>query len=209
MIVRALRFRPHACAAAALLAAALAAGCGSKKVVTRIDPSETTDLSGRWNDTDSRLVSEEMIVDCLGKPWIERHREERGGRTPAILVGLVRNKSTEHIAVDTFIGDIERALVNSGRVTVVAGGEVREELREEREEQEEYASSETAKRFGREKGADFMMTGVISSIEDSEGGDRVIFYQVDLTLSDVESGAKNWIGQKKIKKYISRSKYKG
>lgn len=196
-------------AAALLLILALAAGCGSKKVVTRLDPSAATDLSGRWNDTDSRLVSEEMIADCLGRPWIERHRQERAGRMPVILVGFVRNKSSEHIATETFVGDIERALVNSGQVTMVAGGEVREQLRDERADQEEFAGSETVKRFGRERGADYLMTGLISSIEDREGGEQVIFYQVDLTLTDIESGAKSWIGQKKIKKYIGRSKYKG
>ena len=29
--------------------------------VTRIDPDAVTDLSGRWNDTDSRLIANELI----------------------------------------------------------------------------------------------------------------------------------------------------
>jgi penicillin-binding protein activator len=193
-----------------LLAVSLGAtGCSHKKVVTRIDPSTVTDLSGRWNDTDSRLVSEEMIKDCLGTPWIAQYAAVNNGKSPVVLVGGVRNKTSEHIAVETFISDVERALVNSGRATVAAGGDVREQLRKEREEQGDYASSETAKQFGRETGADYMMTGTISSIEDKEGGEQVVYYQVDLTLSNIESGAKSWIGQKKIKKFISRSKYKG
>ena len=47
-----------------LLVAAVAAGCAGK-TVTRVDSDTTIDLSGYWNDADSRLVSEEMIVDAL------------------------------------------------------------------------------------------------------------------------------------------------
>jgi hypothetical protein len=124
------RFRPLVLAALSALVAA-AAGCGGKSV-TRIDEDETVDISGRWNDTDSRLVSEEMIKDCLNQQWIRTHMTERSTR-PVVIVGAIRNKSMEHIPTDTFIADIERAFVNSGDVTVVADAGERADLRAERE----------------------------------------------------------------------------
>ncbi len=36
-------------------------GCGSGPKVIRKDVDTTIDLSGRWNDADSRMVSEAMI----------------------------------------------------------------------------------------------------------------------------------------------------
>lgn len=33
-------------------------GCATK--VTRMEPEKIVDISGRWNDTDSRLVAEEI-----------------------------------------------------------------------------------------------------------------------------------------------------
>ena len=192
-----------------LLFAAIATGfgCSGGKQVTRIDPDETVDLSGRWNDTDSRLVSETMIADCMSRPWKAQHIDKKGKR-PIIIVGQIRNKSSEHIAVGTFVGDIERAFINSGEAEMVASAEEREEIRGERADQQQYSSEETVKQWGREHGADYMLSGVINSIEDSEGGDAVVFYQVDLNLIDLESNAKVWQGQKKIKKYVSRSTYK-
>lgn len=181
-------------------------GC-SKKVVTRIDPNETVDLSGRWNDTDSRLVSEEMIYDSLNSPWLDRHQQGRGGQ-PTIIAGSIRNKSLEHIAVGTFLRDIERALVNSGEVQVVASAEERGEIRSEREDQRLNATPETLKRMGQEVGADYMLIGEINQINDREGKEEIRFYQVDLTLVDIESNVKVWLGQKKHKKYIGRSAYK-
>ena len=187
-----------------LLVLALPTACAHKQV-SRISADSTTDLSGRWNDTDSRLVSEEMIRDCIASPWTERHALQ-AGKKPAVIVGTIRNKSSEHIAVGTFTGDIERALINSDKVTMVASAEEREEVRGEREEQQEFASEETMKRWGREHGADYMLGGVIQTITDQEGGETVVFYQVDLNLVHIESNEKVWQGQQKIKKYIGRRK---
>ena len=180
------------------------AGC-AKKQVTRIAEDSTVDLSGRWNDTDSRLVAEEMIRDCLSRPWKTKAWEERK-RKPTVIVGVIRNRSSEHIATGTFIGDIERAFINSGEVDVVASAEEREAVRDERSDQQSNALEETVKKFGREKGADYMLGGSINSITDEEKGERVVFYQVDLDLVDLESNAKTWLGQKKIKKYVGKKK---
>jgi uncharacterized protein (TIGR02722 family) len=189
-----------------LLAGLVLFGCGAGKKVSRIDPDKVTDLSGRWNDTDSKLVSQEMIVDCLNNPWITQHMTSKA-KKPAIIVGSMRNKSSEHIAVNTFVNDIERAFINSGQVSVVASSIDREELRSEKEDQRIFASPETIKQLGKELGADYMMTGEVNTIVDQEGGDKVMFYQIDLTLTSVETNVKVWLGQKKIKKFISRSRF--
>ena len=39
--------------------------CGGETRVTRIDAGVVTDLSGRWNDTDSRIVAESMVKEAL------------------------------------------------------------------------------------------------------------------------------------------------
>ena len=189
-----------------LAVAALLVGCSGGTKVERMDPGETLDLSGRWNDTDSRLVSEEMISDCMSRPWKANHVQARGKR-PVMIVGQIRNKTTEHIAVETFVGDIERAFINSGEAEMVASAEEREQIRGERADQQQYSSEESMKQWGKEHGADYMLGGVISSIEDREGGESVVFYQVDLNLISLETNTKVWQGQKKIKKYISRSSY--
>ena len=59
-----------------------------------------------------------------------------------------------------------------------------------------------------ELGADYMLIGEINKITDQEGKEKVAFYQVDLTLTDLQSNEKVWLGQKKIKKYIARKAYK-
>ena len=169
--------------------------------VSRVDESSTIDLSGRWNDTDSRLVASEMITDGLARPWLLDF-VEANGRKPFIIVGLVQNKTSEHISTETFIKDIEREFLNSGKVKIVQASEAREQIRKEREDQQNNASGNTMKKFGIEKGADFILQGVVNSISDSNNKQKLMFYQTDLELTDLESNEKVWIGNKKIKKVV-------
>ena len=191
-----------------LIGIIVVSGCGPSTKVTRIDSDTTVDLSGRWNDTDSRMVADKMISDCLTHIWINNHNQTEGAK-PVVIVGGIRNKSNEHIATQTFISDIEKAFINSGKVRPVSGKSERDEIREERADQSENAAIESIKRMGRELGADYMMTGEINAIEDrNKEGRRIVFYQTDLTLTNIESNEKVWIGQEKIKKFIERKKFK-
>ena len=169
--------------------------------VTRVSPDQQIDLSGRWNDTDSKLVAEEMIKDVLNRPWKSDFQSAKN-RRPVVIVGIVANRSAEHIQSETFIKDVEREFINSGMVRVVQNAEFREKLREERADQGEFASPETQARWGRELGADFMMFGVINSTTDSYKKEKVVNYKVNLELANLETNEKVWIGDKEIKKYI-------
>ena len=192
----------------AVLLVALA-GCGGR-TVTRVEPGTTIDLSGRWNDVDSREVATAMIQDCLNHPWLTRHQTDpHSSDRPVVVVGVIRNKSMEHIPIDTFISDIERAFIQDGRVRVVADAGERGDIRAEREQMQGNVTPETLKKFGRELGADYVMMGTISQIIDESGGDKVSFYQTDLELINAETNEKVWIGDKKIKKVIGKGKYSG
>ena len=187
---------------AALCVTLVLSACATR--VERIDVEETRDLSGEWNDTDSRLVSEEMVRDVLARPWLDSYINDKGN-LPAVIVGPVRNLSHEHINVATFIGDIERELINSGGVQFVASRIERGQIREERKDQELNASAETVKRMGEELGADFMLQGAINTILDTEGKEQVRYYQVDLSLVSMADNRKVWVGQKKIKKFVKKN----
>lgn len=181
------------------------AGCGHETKVTRVESETVTDLSGRWNDTDSRLVAEEMIKTSLSSPWLANYTKDKS-RQPVVIVGTVVNKSHEHIDVQIFVNDLSRELINSGKVRFVAAKGERDEVREERRDMAIHALEKTQKGPGREIGADYMMKGYISDILDEQDKTRAAYYQVDLELIDLESNEKSWIGQKKIKKVIERKR---
>ncbi len=189
----------------AIVILAMIGGCASTSV-ERVRPEEAIDLSGRWNDTDSRLVAEEMMKDLLSRPWLDNY-VEKNKKQPTVIVGAVVNRSHEHISVQTFTKDLERELTNSGRVQFVASKGEREEIREERAEQMIHATEETAKGIGKETGADYMLKGVLNTIQDEEKGTKVVYYQINLEMIDIESNVKVWLGDKKIKKVVERKRF--
>lgn len=181
------------------------AGCAAEKRVTRVDTGVTTDLSGRWNDTDSKQVAEKMITEMLSRPWLNQFAT-RENRQPVVIIGTVQNLSHEHISTQTFVTDLEREMTNSQKVTFVADKSERQEVREERADQAVHSREDTQKAPGREIGADYMMKGRIATIQDEAEGTKAIFYQVDLELVSLADNTKSWYGQHKIKKVIERKR---
>nr|NQU91680.1 penicillin-binding protein activator LpoB [Bacteroidota bacterium] len=177
--------------------------CSTRKV-TRVSPDETIDLSGRWNSTDAKTTAEAMITQALSERWISDFQSTHNSEKPTVIVGFVQNKTHEHIDAEIFIRDLEKAFINSGRVKLVQGGEKREQLRGERADQQDFSSPETIAKWGREVGANFMLQGDMASIVDTYKKEKVIFYKVNLQLTNIETNEVVWLGDKEIKKYVNK-----
>jgi len=190
-----------------VLTALFLLSCSTQTKVQRVASDTQTDLSGRWNDEDARQVAENMVRDVVSRGWLSDWNIDNEGK-PTVIVGTIRNLSDEHIETETFVKDIERELINSGRVKFVASSIERNEIRKERDEQQVNATEETTKRLAAETGADFMLKGGIKTITDAADGTMAKYYQVDMELVNIESNEKVWIGTKKIKKIVEKKNVK-
>lgn len=178
----------------------LIASCTSR-TVSRVNPDQSIDLSGRWNDTDSRMVADKMINDLLSSPRFKEYAKDKSKR-PAIIVGDILNRTSEHIDAANYIKKFELAIFNSGLADLVESDDFRDKLRKERAMQQEFASPETAAQWGKEIGADLMLFGEMTSETDTYNRKRVVNYITTLFLTDVETNRRVWYGQHEIKKYI-------
>jgi penicillin-binding protein activator len=169
--------------------------------VSRIDPGTAVDLSGRWNDTDSKMVADQMILDLLNSDSYKSYAKEKG-RKPVIIVGTIRNKTSEHIDANNYVKKMEFVIHNSGLAELVESDEFRDQLRKERAEQQEFASPATMAQWGKEAGADLMLFGEMNSETDTSNRKRVVNYITTLFLTDVETNKRVWYGQREIKKLI-------
>lgn len=175
-------------------------GCQTRHV-TRLDPSAEIDLSGRWNDTDSRKVADQMIYDLFDSDAFKTYAKRRTDK-PVIVVGTIRNKTSEHIDADNFVKKFEVVIHNAGAADVVESSEFRDQLRVERLEQQEFADPQTVKAMGKETGADLMLFGDITSETDTFNNKRVVNYITTLFLTDIETNKRIWYGQHEIKKFV-------
>jgi uncharacterized protein (TIGR02722 family) len=185
------------------LAAALPLACGPSREVTRVDPEIVVDFDYRFDEDDARAVADAMIDQALDHPWLDQWFVDHA-RRPVVIVGFVRNDTSDYIDTALFTKQIERALIDSGRIRLVAESTVRDELRDERLQGQEYSRPETVKRLAYELGADLMLLGRVGeSLDltlDQQSGS--VYYQVNLELIDIESNEKLWIGERQIEKLV-------
>ena len=80
-----------------LLSLVFLTACQSSYSVSRVSSDKDLDLSGSWNDTDIRLVSEALVQSSMKGAWINNFRMKNLGRNPVVIVGTFINRSSEHI----------------------------------------------------------------------------------------------------------------
>ena len=188
---------------ATIMCAMITVSSCKKKKVNRLAVNTVKDLSGRFNDTDSRFIAQSIVEQMLNECYDLKiaSRDER-----ILAVGEVRNLSHEHINCSTFMNDIERNLINSGRCLVVANKSIREAIQEEFVEFEDSLSPldqlEKQRNCAKKLGVNRMIFSSITSIVDKDGKKSVRFYQFDIKLVDVNTNEVVWMGTKKIKKFI-------
>ncbi len=180
---------------------------GNSRQVTRVSADSQTDLSGNWNDTDARMVSDALLRDCFASAWIQNFVEEEG-RKPAIRVRSIVNKTDEHIDSQVFIKNIERAVINSGKARVLA--QKGAELGAVEEEQDRAVSGrlsdDSSVSVGNETGADYVVSVRVTSILDQVRGKQAKLYKVNMEMLHSSTGEKVWIGDHEIKKLVSQSR---
>ncbi|MCU0398094.1 MAG: penicillin-binding protein activator LpoB [Cyclobacteriaceae bacterium] len=169
--------------------------------VTRVDPGTQIDLSGRWNDTDSRMVADQMIHDLFKSDAYQKYANDLG-RKPVIVISSIKNKTSEHIDAGNYIKKFEIVIHNSGMADLVESEDFRDKVRQERAEQQDFADPATAARWGKELGADLILFGEMNSETDVYNKKRVTNYITTLFLTDIETNRRVWYGQHEIKKFI-------
>lgn len=182
-----------------LFLAFAAASCA--RSVTRLSPDTSVDLSGRWNDTDSRKVADQMIYDLFNSEDFKEYANAKG-KKPVIIIGNILNRTSEHIDADNYIRKFEVVIHNSNVADLVGSGYFRDQLRRGRADQQDFADPATVKQFGKELGADLMLFGEMTSEVDDYNNRRVVNYVTTLFLTDIETNRRVWYGQNEIKKLI-------
>jgi uncharacterized protein (TIGR02722 family) len=196
-----------------LMACILMTACSSTPKVTRIEADTQTDLTGRWNDSDVRKVCESLIASAVNSErvdsFIKDFSARNKGALPTVIVGRFQNTSSEHIDTRLIANLMRTAIINNGKLEFVSSGRERDQIRAEREDQQDNASGRTAASLMNETGANFMLTGEVNSMEEKAGNITVRAYFVKATLTNIETNRIVWEDENnEIKKEVKQAKAK-
>ena len=192
---------------AAVFTGLIMVSCGSTKV-SSVDSDEVIDLDGYWNESDVRIVCDSLIEECISSPRIAKF-EGQQGRAPVVIIDSIRNQSSEHIDTSIVEKKFQTAIINSGVMEFVSSSTERQALREEKADQADHSTYDTAKEMDQETGADFMLKGSVKTIVQSAGDKTVRTYYVYAELHDIKTNKIVWMAENdSIKKVIKRQKAK-
>jgi uncharacterized protein (TIGR02722 family) len=164
------------------------------------DLSKARHLDDGFNETDMQEIATQMINSLTESPLIKNAKKK-----PVVLVTLVKNRTEEHIDMNALTDQIQTALINSGKFDFTDKN-VRSEIADEVEYQTKsgFVSPETARQKGKQTGAEYFLTGDLSSRTQEVGSEKYIYYQGKFNLISIESGLIKWQGMKQLRKYYQK-----
>jgi len=188
-------------AAATLL---LAAGCAGPRAFTKgtyEDPQTIALLDDRFSENDLQLIAKTMVTSLSASPRIAG-----SDASPAILVGKMRNRTTEHIDMESLADKVRNALVQSGKFRFVDGANRADIAGEYEYQGSGYVDPKQAKGPGSQTGADYLLTGTLTSNVQEVGKDKLVYYKATFQLTGLLTSEIVWSEEKEIRKaYKKRS----
>jgi uncharacterized protein (TIGR02722 family) len=169
------------------------------------DPSKAEIVDDRWNETDARKTAEHMIKGLLEKPWLENYKAKHNGQKPILIVDNVENRTDEHLDVKQLTDYIQDVLINSGKVRFVDKANRQKLLDEIKYQQSGHVSGATAKKSGNQLGADYILSGNVTSSVHQMDETKTVTYQTALVLTNISTFELEWSTKYEIKKRFKRS----
>ena len=190
-------------AAVLIMSVVLAFGCAGKSVYTKgkyIDPEEVKLLSDKFVESDLQFIADTLSQSLISSDVMA------GNKKPAVIVSLFTNGTDEHIDILSLTNKLRTDLMKSKKFTFL-NERLRKAMAEEYEYQNSgYVNPETAKQKGRQIGADWLLSGHISSIRQPVGKDEIVYYKTTLEITDLETSEIIWTDEVELKKAFKLKK---
>ncbi len=176
-------------------------GCASS--VQYGDPTAVETVDETFGSTDLQQIAAKMVDSMLTFPTV---MQLTAHRQPVLYVEGMKNKTREHIDLESITDTIVSKLMRSAKFQFVDKA-TRDLARQELGFQNDSGMVDTnsATQIGRHIGAQYMLHGNISSITKNSKSTKDVYYKFTLKMIDLQTGILTWQDEKEIRKSVSRS----
>lgn len=176
----------------------LAAACQGPRAYTRgeyADPNAIELLSDNFSENDLQLIARRMVESLQESPAFARIEGQ-----PMVMVGEMRNRTSEHIDMASLSDKVRVQLIQTGKFSFI-DRDARQQIAEEYEYQQSgYVRPDQAAGPGEQHAAEYVLTGSISSIVQQAGRDKMIYYKMTMQLTNLRTGVIEWADEKELRK---------
>ncbi len=167
----------------------LGGGCAAfRHSVREGDPEESSMLGASFDHHDLRNMARAVTGEILQHPFPPPDSE-----VPIVVSMGIQNRTKTHLDTQALDDTVTTFLMDSGRVRFVDAAQ-RDALLKEQGYQLAHATDETKVAMGRQLGARYMLTGSFVELGARSGRqvrvskEQDIYYQLTVTVTDLESG---------------------
>lgn len=155
-------------------------------------------LDDRFSENDMQLIAKKMVNSLIESPTLKG--------APTVMVGKMRNRTTEHIDMTALSDKIRTSLIRSGRFRFVDVLNRRDIAREYEYQNSGYVNLAQAREAGDQTAARLMLTGTLTSNVQEAGKEKLVYYKATFQVTDLVSTEIVWTDEKEIRKaYKKRS----
>ena len=181
----------------------LSIGCTGPRAFTKgtyEDPNTIALLGDRFNENDMQLIAKKMVNSLAASAPVQN------AKTLAVMVGKMRNRTTEHIDLSALSDKIRTSLIQSRKFRFVDRQNRRDIAREYEYQRSGYVDPAQANRPGQQTAANFVLTGTVTSNIQEVGREKLVYYKATFHLTNLLSSEIVWTDEKEIRKaYKKRS----
>lgn len=184
---------------ALILSLATTWGCGRRYAKGAYIPADEVILrSDKFVEADLQLIAHKLSQSLLLEDNLVSGQ-------PKILMSLITNSTDEHIDMKSLSDKIRTELFRSKKMQFV-NETLRPTLNEELnyEESSGYVDPQTAKRRGKQTGADYLISGNISAIKQPVGRQEIVYYKMTLEMTSLSTNVISWTDEVEIKKQFRK-----
>ncbi len=166
------------------------------------DPTRVELLDDKFNEADMQQMADTMIKAMVSCGYIAN-----APKPPIVIVEKVANRTQDHIDMVSMTDKIRTALINSGKVRFVD-----KEARETLDQEYDYnaagnVSGVTQKKRGKQVGADYILSGGLSTNVQEVGGTKFVYYKLTMNLTNLESSTIDCTQEKELRKKFKKQTY--
>lgn len=192
-----------------LFGALVFASCSSFKA-ERVD-SKTSDekaltITDQWVQVDTETIVSDVMKEMNEHKALKRHMME-SGKQLKLFVGEVQNLTSEaYFPINDINDELLNEISKEGNFGLV-DAQARESLLKEITYQNDgMVDPNTAKKVGKQTGADLMIFGNVYMKPESRDGKTIKQYSVNIRITDIEKGMEIFRTRTKLSKYSAQKK---
>jgi len=171
------------------------------------DAGSAKPISTEFGSSDLQQIAESLVDSMTTFPPVV---ELTGKRRPVLTVDKVKNKTMQHIDTESITDSIRARLIKSGKFRFIDRTTDDQAIEEIKIQQESgLVDKATAVEFGKQSGAEFLLTANFSEIKQKAGGVTDVYYKFTMSLKNLKTGILEWSDEKEIRKIAKKSLFGG